>query len=308
MSLETYRRALKTTKKQILRGGWLATTSVLVMTLAFLLISIFGFLAYSSNLFLKYIENKPHIYIFFNTGTEKTDILEVQNRWETKDNIDYIEYTSEEAAVEEFYNSQKEVNPLAAEAIKDRTLPASLAIRLYSVEDAQGIINMVEKEQDQNEDIFRVRYSEDTIKNIKDVFGWLRIFGGAMMGLLGVVVFFFTLFNVEFRTYNRSEEIGIMQLVGGSLWFIRLPFILEGAFYGIMGALLSNLLIGGFAAIIYYTARTSPTMVFLNNLFGQLNWPEAGILNVGGLFVGTIIIGAILGSFTSLIAIIKYIK
>ena len=116
------------------------------------------------------------------------------------------------------------------------------------------------------------------------------------------------MFTVEFRTFNRSEEIGIMQLVGGSLFFIRLPFILEGTFYGIMGALISNLLLVGFGGVVYYTAATSPTMVFLNNIFGQLEWPALSVINITGAFFSTIILGAIIGTITSYIAILRYIK
>ena len=308
MNFITLRRAFKNIGKQIKRSGWLAWKSILVMTLAFLVISIFGFLAYTSNLFLKYIENKPHIYVFFNTGVEEQEITDIKERWEKLPNIDYIEYTSEDQAVKEFYDSQKNVNPLAAEAIKDRTFPASLAIRLNSVNDAQEIISLVNSEKDTNPDVFRVRYSEDTLNNIRDVFMWLRIGGGIIMGLLLLVVFLFTLFTVEFRTFNRSEEIGIMQLVGGSLFFIRLPFILEGTFYGIMGALISNLLLVGFGGVVYYTAATSPTMVFLNNIFGQLEWPALSVINITGAFFSTIILGAIIGTITSYIAILRYIK
>jgi len=308
MNSVTIERALRNTGKQIRRSGWLAWTSILVMTLACLVTSIFGTLAYASNLFLKYIENKPHIYVFFEPGVEESDILQVEAEWENLPNIDYIEYTSEAEAVEEFYESQKNVNPLAAEAIRDRTLPASLAIRLHSVEDAQEIIDLVNEEQKENDDVFRVRYSEDTINNIRDVFKWLRMGGGIIMGLLLIVVFFFTFFTVEFRTFNRSEEIGIMQLVGGSLFFIRLPFVMEGTFYGIMGAFVSNLILAGFAALIYYTAMTSPTMVFLNSIFGQLEWPAMSVLNIGGAFLATLVIGAVVGTITSYIAILRYIK
>lgn len=308
MALVSTKRIFQTTNKQIRRSGWLAWTSILVMTIAFLVISIFGAIAYTSNLFLKYIENKPHIYVFFQTEVPEENIIALKQRWEDKPNIDYIEYTSEEQAVQEFYDSQKAVNPLAAEAIKNRTLPASLAIRLHSVEDAQNIIDLVNQEQESNEDIFRVRYSEDTINNIKDVFSWLRVGGGVIMALLLVVVFLFTLFTVEFRTYNRSEEIGIMQLVGGSLWFIRMPFILEGTIYGIIGALISNIILAGFGALVYYTAMTSPTMVFLNNLFGQLEWPELSVTNILIVFFAFIISGAVLGTVTSYMAILRYIK
>ncbi len=302
------KRATLTAIKQIKRSGWIGYSSVMIMTLAFLVMTIFLGLAYSSNLFLKYIENKPHIYVFFNVGVEEENILKLKNQWEQMDNIAYIEYTSEEEAVQEFYNSQKKVNPLAAEAIKDRKFPASLAIRLYSVEDAEEIIDLVNTEQEENPDIFRVRYSEDTINNIKNVFMWLRIAGFIVMGFLLIVVFLFTLLAVEFRTYHRSEEIGIMQLVGGSLFFIRLPFIIEGIIYGILGALISNLIVITTGFIIYKTAMQSPTMVFLNNIFGQLDWPAINFINITGWFFATILLGAFIGLITSYIAISRYIK
>lgn len=308
MDLVTTKRIFQTTTKQIKRSGWLAWTSILVMTLAFIVTSIFASLAYTSNLFLKYIENKPHIYVFFEMNVDEDEIKALQDKWENNANVDYIEYTSEAEAVQEFYDSQKSTNPLAAEAIKDRSLPASLAIRLNSVENADEIIDIVNTEQETNDDIFRVRYSEDTINNIKEVFSWLRIGGAIIMALLLIVVFLFTLFTVEFRTYNRSEEIGIMQLVGGSLWFIRMPFILEGTAYGIIGAFISNLILFAFGALIYFTAMTSPTMVFLNNLLGQLDWPSFGILNIAFVFVLMLVAGGILGTITSLIAILRYIK
>ncbi len=303
-----FSRASKTAIKQIKRSGWLGYSSVMIMTLAFLVTSIFLGIAYSSNLFLKYIENKPHIYVFFNVGVDENKILKLKESWEKLDNIAYIEYTSEEQAVQEFYNSQKKINPLAAEAIKGRKFPASLAIRLHSVDDAQDIIDMVNAEQEDNPDIFRVRYSEDTINNIKNVFMWLRIFGFIIMGFLLIVVLLFTLLAVEFRIYHRSEEIGIMQLVGGSLFFIRLPFIIEGMIYGILGAFFSNLIIIITGFTIYKTALESPTMVFLNNIFGQLSWPQANLINIGGWFISTILIGAIIGIITNYIAISRYIK
>ena len=48
---------------------------------------------------------------------------------------------------------------------------------------------------------------------------------------------------INLSVYARRTEIRIMQLVGATWWFIRWPFILEGVFFGILGALAAQLVI-----------------------------------------------------------------
>lgn len=306
--MTTLKRAFKNTLKQIRRSGWLAVASVFVMTLAFFISSIFIMIAYTSNLFLKSIENKPHIYVFFKSGTPEEEIIKKRDEWSGLQEVSKIEYTSETQALDEFKNVQERVNPDIAETIRSNVLPPSLGIRLFSISDADSIITKVTQEQEANENIFAIRFSRETIDTISTLFYWLRLGGGIIMGLLLVVIFFFTLLTVEFRTFIRSEEIGIMQLVGGSLWFIRLPFMLEGLIYGIFGAVVSTL---GLYALGYYVLilqRDSNAVVFIYNLLGGLNWPSIGIMDFALGILLVAVFGAFVGVFNSYIAIRRYIN
>ena len=309
--LTSLKRTTNTTFKQIKRGRWLSFASITIMTLAFFVLTIFLALAFVSDLFLKSLENKPHIYMFFEYGTEENDILELKSKWENYTNIDFIEYTSEEEAKIEFQkNQEKKNNPLIAQEIQDeaRDLPASIAIRLISIEKADEIIELVNSEKNSNKDVKTVRYSEETINNIRDVVTWLRLGGLIILILLIIVIFFFTLLTVEFRTYSRSKEIEIMQLVGGNLWYIRFPFILEGGRYGRVGAAISNIIITLIAVLIWYSQATASTKDFLLRFFGDLNWPEISRPGFLLFFAIPVIFGFIIGSINSLIAIRRYIK
>lgn len=302
------KRILSQTYKQIRRSGWLAWASVLVMALAFFIASVFVLIAYTSNLFLQSVENEPHIYVFFNVGTEDSLITELQTRWSNLPEIERIEYTSESGALDEFKQAQERENPIAADALRTNVLPASLGIRLYSIQDAEKIIQITQAEADSNEDILAVRYSKDTIDTIKSLFYWLRIAGGVIMGLLLIVIFTFTLLTVEFRTFNRAEEIGIMQLVGGSLWYIRAPFILEGAVYGLLGALISVTTIYGLAYVVFVVNRSAGAVNFLINFFSDLRWPYLDPWHYAAIFLSAILFGSLIGAFNSYIAIRRYIN
>jgi cell division transport system permease protein len=301
-------RSFANTKKQIKRSGWLAWASILVMTLAFFIATIFLFIAYLSNLFLLSIENKPHIYIFFNAGTQETIIKELNDRLTALPEVLHIEYTDEAGAVTEFKEVQERKDPQLAQNIRSNVLPPSLGVRLNKIDDADKMIEFLSAEKETNDDIFAVRYSKESIDTIKSLFYWLRIGGGIIIGLLLLVIFFFTLLTVEFRTFSRAEEIGIMQLVGGSLWFIRSPFILEGSFYGAIGSFLSSSTLLIFYYIVFELNKTSAAVTFLVNLFGNLSWPSMDVVQYVLLFVGTVMIGAVIGGLNSLVAIRKYIN
>jgi cell division transport system permease protein len=303
-----FKRAVANTTKQINRSGWLAWASTLVMTLAIFIASIFIFLAYLSNLFLQSIENKPHIYVFFNAGTAETQIKLVNDKLMAMPEVLNIEYTDEAGAISEFKTVQERKDPKLAQNIRDNVLPPSLGIKLKEIKDADKIIEVLTQEKAQNTNIFDVRFSKDSIDMIKTLFYWLRMGGGIVVALLLIVVFLFTLMTVEFRTFSRSEEISIMQLVGGSLWFIRSPFILEGAFYGFVGAFLSNSVIFLLYYLVFILNRDSSAVNFIVNLFGTLNWPDLTTLHYVAIFAGTALLGGFVGAFNSMVAIRKYIS
>lgn len=300
-------RALSTTFKQIRRSGWLALASISVMTLAFLITSVFSILAYTSNLFLKSVEQEPQIYAFFEIGTEQDRILDIKEQWESIEGVAYVDYTSEDQAKEEFYAAQRDLNELAAEAVKDRSLPASLAIRLYSLNDADRVNKIILNTQKERTEIKTILYSSEIVNNIREVFLWLRIGGGTIMFILIIVLILFTLLTIEFRMHSRAEEIGIMQLVGGSLFYIRLPFIFEGAIYGMIGAAISSLIMGTMYAVLRYQLKHND-LVYIKELVSRLEWPSLSPLTVTALIVIPLVVGAILGSLNSYVAIRRYIK
>jgi cell division transport system permease protein len=309
MTLGTFvKRSVNQTTKQIKRSGWLAWASVLVMTLAFFIATIFIMIAYTSNLFLKSIENKPHIYVFFKAETDEADIKKLNDEWLLMPEVQSIEYTNADGALSEFKSVQERTNPQVAQNIRPNVLPPSLGIRLHTIDDADKVISVVQKEKETNTGIFAVRFSQETIDTIKTLFQWVRLGGGVIMGLLLVVIFFFTLLTVEFRTFSRSEEIGIMQLVGGSLWFIRMPFILEGAFYGFLGALISTSVIYLIGYLVFFANRDSNAVNFIINFLGDLQWPNLQAIHFILMFFVLVVLGAIVGAMNSMIAIKRYIN
>lgn len=312
-----FSRSLVSTFKQIKRSGWVAWASVGVMTLAFMVASIFAILAYVSNLYIEYVETKPSMYVFFNQEIPEDRILELKDSFSSIQEIQRIEYTSWEQAVIDYRDYTAKAQTGITSAIKDDSLPASLDIRLFTLEDTETVYDQISptvkqiNEEFGGDDLERsvwVARDKEKVEDLRQVFSTLRAIGLFIFVLFLVVVFLFTLITVEFRTYNRAEEIGVMQLVGGSLSFIRLPYILEGVFYGVFGAIISTSLLVGIGLVVFVWQADSDFTQYIVRFLARLPWPTIQNEIYLFIFILKLFLGGLVGGLSSMIAIKRYVK
>lgn len=114
---------------------------------------------------------------------------------------------------------------------------------------------------------------------------YVTIAGLVALVVLGLAILLIIHNAIRLTVYARRREIRIMQLVGATPGFIRIPFLLEGLVYGLLGSLFASLALGVLCAL----ARTS-TVQFVQSLT-----PPAGIfadcsllLMAAGLFFGVL--------------------
>jgi cell division transport system permease protein len=140
----------------------------------------------------------------------------------------------------------------------------------------------------------------EAIENIGRIVAFARNLGiGA--SLVFVIIATLIIFNtIRMAIFNRRDEIQMMKLIGAERSFIRGPFIVEAVVYGFIAALIAT--VGGYATLHFaapslmeYEINISPTM----NLVTYY---------IGFVLLGMIVIGAIIGIFSSLLATRRYLK
>ena len=111
-------------------------------------------------------------------------------------------------------------------------LPDALRIRVVDPEKVRNVAAYVRKMPE----VASVEYAQDAVQKL------LRI--GAVLGRIGLGVVALLVFTaaiiisntIRLTVFARRREIAIMQLVGASGWYIRMPFICEGLIAGVLGA------------------------------------------------------------------------
>ena len=121
-------------------------------------------------------------------------------------------------------------------------LPASLEIRLKDgYRDAAHVERVAQRLRGFGF-VNDVRFGRDWVQkldHLRNITGIVGLVIGLAFAAVAVVIIGVT---IRLTLLQRAREIAIMRLVGATNWFIRGPFLLEGALKGLLGGLLSLVL------------------------------------------------------------------
>ncbi|HXX37359.1 MAG TPA: permease-like cell division protein FtsX [bacterium] len=141
-------------------------------------------------------------------------------------------------------------------------------------------------------------YGEDTVGRLLALTRVVRLSGAVVGGALALVALVIIASTIRLTVFARRAEIEVMRLVGATAWFIRWPFVVEGAITGACGAVLAFAAVAGLYVIVAHGARDS--LPFL-----PLPAPEEVVL---GLFWKLLTWGVVIGVVGSLLAVRRYLR
>lgn len=285
------------------RNFWLSTAATVVMAVTIFIITALIVLTALTNAALTNIREKVDISIFFTLDTSENTITQIKKQVELLPEVKEITYIPPTFAREKFLELHQN-EPLLIEAVEQFTdaenpFPASFAVKVRDLNDYPTIISLFEEEKfdpfvkkitDKREIVNRLNQITTGVQN-------LGLLSAAIFSIITVLVMYNT---IRLTIYNRRAEIEIMRLVGASNSYIRGPFVIEGIFYGIAGAVITAAIT--FPLILSFTPRINE---FIGINFGGIT---ALGFNIWLLLIPQFLVGIILGAFSSLVTIRRYLK
>jgi len=226
------------------RGTSIAVIFILIITTVIItgLFEVVGI----SNFLIKILQEKIDITAYFKEDTSEEDIISIKNEiLKNSPDIKSIQYISKEDALKQF-NEKHQGNDVFARALLEvggnPFLPSLNIITSGNASQYEQISHVLESEQFSNF-IEKVDFSEkkDTIEKVFSITSNITKFG-IILGVLLVLITISVVFNtIKLVIDNSKDEITTMRIVGASNWFLRAPFILEGAIFGAIAFLISFL-------------------------------------------------------------------
>jgi cell division transport system permease protein len=162
-----------------------------------------------------------------------TSVPEMQAEMESWTEVDSVYFVSKPEALDEarvLLSNQ----PATLRVIEDSPdiVPASLRIKPVNPDDYQTIVTRLQA----TPGLLRVQSAGQAIDAMISLRDGLQVMFWLLALALGVAAVALIANTIHMAIYARREEIEIMRLVGASNWFIRVPFLLEGAIEGFIGA------------------------------------------------------------------------
>lgn len=286
--------SIKFTKRNIRRTPFQAMAAMMVMFLTFFVLLLFLIIAGGSQIVLRYYESKPQVIAFFKDGTTDADVQSIQNALSRESRVSNIKYVTKEDALE-IYRERNKNDPTLLELVTANILPASLEISTVSPDDLSPIAEILKQEPV----ISEVIVPEDVIEALTTFTKTVRIVGGLAVSFLIIFATLVTLMIIGFKIRLRRDEIELMRLIGASSSFIRNPFILEGIFYGLVGATLSWVII--YLLLWYFTP-------LLQGFLGDVQLLPINPLFMLGLLGASWVVAIIIGGLGSIGAVRRYLR
>jgi cell division transport system permease protein len=196
-----------------------------------------------------------------------------------------LEYTSKDQALQQLRMRLGERASIL-QGLQTNPLPASFTVTIRDEFRRPELLRESVERYRQLPEIEDIDYGERWLERFHTLVWTLEIGVVGIGGIMGAAVMFIIATTVRLALYTRAEEIEIMQLVGATLWFIKVPFFLEGILQGVLGASLAVGLCYGLFSLLMTWVKPMGKLFLDFSLLQFLPLPIIAGMLLGGALLG----------------------
>lgn len=276
--------------RSIFLHGLMSFASVCVTVACLIIVGSFSILMYNLNIMVENLNQTNEVLAYVDENLSDAEAKSVGTKINMIDNVMQSDYISREEALASFVEEHGEegntfqgVNP---EDLRHRFRVvlednAKMAETVAQLEQIPGVV-AIDAE-------YELAEGFSTISKV------LHFVSFAIIAVLLVVSLLIISNTVRLSMFDRRDEIAIMKMVGATNGFIKMPFVVEGFFLGIIGAAIAFALEWlMYDGMIGRIAEVDALGLFEFVPFVELLTPMIVTFTAAGLFVG------IVGSLTSI--------
>ncbi|MFC7685671.1 permease-like cell division protein FtsX [Ureibacillus sp. GCM10028918] len=297
MKGRTIRRHFRESIKSLGRNGWMTFASISAVTVTLLLVGVFTIIMMNLNKVAddieKDVEIKVLIEIFADPAEAKAAEDKLMKEIKSLPGVADVVYSSKEQELDLLIESYGEDLSLFEQS---NPLNNVLYVKAKEPQQTVNIAKQIEKFDNIND----VKYGEEKVGKLFNFLNTSRNVGLVLIvGLLFTAIFLISN-TIRITIIARKDEIEIMKLVGATNSFVRIPFVIEGMWLGILGAIIPMTVVSIVYVNIYKIIQPK-----LNGELLQLLDVTPLLYQVNALILG---MGVLIGIWGSFMSVRKFLK
>lgn len=298
MKIETFMRHMREAYRGVRRNTWMSFAAISAVAVTLFIFGIF--LIFAFNVRYMVAELNKQLVIRASLGEEVTDQQqgELLKQVQAISGVKTAKLVPKEEGLKRFKADwgDEDAKELFEGFDKDNPLPDVIEVEPQDPKQ----IKVVEAKVNELRGIAETTSGDQVTDKLVSLSSFTRnivlVFG---LGL-AVLAAFLISNTIKLTIIARQREIEIQRLVGASNWFIRWPFFIEGAFIGVVGAIVPTVIVLALYQVAYTTLGAGEASSVLKMM---------PLLSLG-TYVGISIfaLGALIGTAGSMISVRRFLK
>ena len=252
------------------------------------------------------IKKKVNITIYLKSEATDVSILNIKQKLTQLSNVKEVSYITKEDTLNNFKEAYKNDPDTLASISELGTNPfgASFSVIAKDTLEYENIISKINEEKILGDDfaaIDKINYTDikESIAKLNNIIRGVESFG-VLVVLVFIAMSIMIIYNtVRLAIFTYREEISVMKLVGASNMYIRGPFIVESAIYGVIASLVSVIIMYPIVSWV----RDKTVTFFVG--FDMLQYYKENIVQI---FIILCISGILVSMISSMLAVRKYLN
>jgi len=284
--------------RSVVRNRLMSVASIFTVASCIFIVSVFWILAAHFEYFVQQMEETVGMVAFIDDELGHGSILQLENMIRNIPQIASIEFESREDALDGFRYWIGEDTALLEGLEIDNPFRNSFVIELTDLAFEEDVYRALSNLQPHGIDnIRRAGALGSILVTISNVVQIISVFLIVLLGIISIVIITNT---IRITVNARRHEINIMKYVGATDWFIRWPFVIEGALTGLIGgAIPSGIVWLGYSHVMNAVSAI-PELAFIELLESDMIF--------GALFPFALTLGTVIGLVGSTTAVKRHLK
>ena len=294
MKIRTMKQFFFDSLKGIARNRVMSIASIGTVTATVFIFGAIMMMALNINNMIESVGDQIEIKVYLDKKLKDEDKKAIEPIIKKIPNVTDIKYETKEQALEKMKEQLGEKADLASGLEKNNPLPESYIVRVNSPEN----IGQVSQSLAKIKGVTEVKDGKSQVDKILHINKVVKTSSMVLMAIFGIVALFLISNTIKLTVYARKKEIGIMKYIGATDWFIRWPFIMEGVILGLVGVIISLILLA--FSYKYMSGVINDLLMMFNPVpFGEMIW---------GLSWKFILLGIGIGGAGSAISLRKFLQ